>query len=245
MIAAVSASSAKETRGHTRGIAPPAPRYPGRSSRGKEGVKLARFLSVYAQQQEARQQQLDQEETAHPGDMAPILHVDSQQAHHAPWAPDGRQQARPGGPYGPHQHPHQHPHQWAGGQMHINPMVLTRDPLEDGGLPAPVHGIGAGRLPQGSMGRELLGEGSFMGRGYSIKRCQGFVRCDMDIDAEVVGWVIGKNGESVLLGRRERDTKERKKIGLLFSFLFFCIFCIVSCVLCFPCLALFRAMAIV
>jgi hypothetical protein len=32
---------------------------------------------------------------------------------------------------------------------------------------------------------------------YSIKRCQGFVRCDMDIDAEVVGWVIGKNGGAI------------------------------------------------
>ncbi|KAG5190264.1 hypothetical protein JKP88DRAFT_192274, partial [Tribonema minus] len=32
---------------------------------------------------------------------------------------------------------------------------------------------------------------------YSIKRCQGFVRCDMDIDAEVVGWVIGKSGSTI------------------------------------------------
>ncbi|KAG5181142.1 hypothetical protein JKP88DRAFT_257971 [Tribonema minus] len=32
---------------------------------------------------------------------------------------------------------------------------------------------------------------------YSIKRCQGFIRCDMDIDAEVVGWVIGRNGSTI------------------------------------------------
>lgn len=80
--------------------------------------------------------------------------------------------------------------------MHVNPMVLTRDFVDDVGFPAPVHGMGPSRSQQGALGRDLLGEGSFMGRGYSIKRCQGFVRCDMDIDAEVVGWVIGKNGES-------------------------------------------------
>lgn len=78
--------------------------------------------------------------------------------------------------------------------MHANHMVLPRDLVDDVGFGTPIHGMGPVR-PQGSLGRELLGEGSFMGRGYSIKRCQGFVRCDMDIDAEVVGWVIGKNGE--------------------------------------------------
>ncbi|CAM9707148.1 unnamed protein product, partial [Choristocarpus tenellus] len=48
------------------------------------------------------------------------------------------------------------------------------------------------------MGREMMGEPSpHIGRRYTIKRCQGFVRCDMDIDAEVVGWVIGKNGSTI------------------------------------------------
>ncbi|CAN0203530.1 unnamed protein product, partial [Phaeothamnion confervicola] len=32
---------------------------------------------------------------------------------------------------------------------------------------------------------------------FQIKRCQGFVRCDMDIESEVVGWVIGKNGSTI------------------------------------------------
>lgn len=83
--------------------------------------------------------------------------------------------------------------------------MLARDILDDGGFAAsaPPPGMGsvaAGRsmarpLPPMMGSRDLLAEGTFMGRGYSIKRCQGFVRCDMDIDAEVVGWVIGKNGE--------------------------------------------------
>lgn len=101
--------------------------------------------------------------------------------------------------------------------MHINhSMVLARDLVDDGGFAASVHGLGPGArplqrgLPQGPMGRELLSEGSFMGRGYSIKRCQGFVRCDMDIDAEVVGWVIGKNGEFL-------ESRHRK-----YLFVFFC-----------------------
>ena len=33
--------------------------------------------------------------------------------------------------------------------------------------------------------------------GFRVKRCQGFVRCDMDIDAEVVGWVIGRKGATI------------------------------------------------
>lgn len=86
--------------------------------------------------------------------------------------------------------------------MHPNPMTVSRDFVDDGGFVAPVHGMGPGRVLQGSLGRELIGEGPLMGRGYSIKRCQGFVRCDMDIDAEVVGWVIGKNGEFSLVARQ-------------------------------------------
>mmetsp|Transcript_20849 Transcript_20849/g.30911 ORF Transcript_20849/g.30911 Transcript_20849/m.30911 type:complete len:364 (-) Transcript_20849:240-1331(-) len=32
---------------------------------------------------------------------------------------------------------------------------------------------------------------------FSIKRCNGYFRSDLDIDAEVVGWVIGKNGAAI------------------------------------------------
>ncbi|CAM9116770.1 unnamed protein product [Ectocarpus sp. 4 AP-2014] len=142
--------------------------------------------------------------------MAPIFHQQQMDhhAHHAVWE-DGRQ-ARPGThyPLQQHQHQHQHQHQqWpAQGRLHINP-AMVRD---DGFAAAPPmqqhHGsMSASRhhqpqqqpLGSSSSGREVLGEGSFMGRGYSIKRCQGFVRCDMDIDAEVVGWVIGKNGSTI------------------------------------------------
>lgn len=90
--------------------------------------------------------------------------------------------------------------------MHIGgPMLLPRDVMDEGGFPASAPaGMTASRslsrgVPAPMMGRDI-GEGAFMGRGYSIKRCQGFVRCDMDIDAEVVGWVIGKNGEKMVKG---------------------------------------------
>lgn len=150
-------------------------------------------------------------------DMAPIILMDHHQTHHLQpsWAGDGRQQqTRTGGAgggmgvYAPQQ-------QWTGagggGQMHI---------MDDGVFAASAHhhsgmnsrsslmprsgGAGGALQPAPIMGgsRDLLGEGTFMGRGYSIKRCQGFVRCDMDIDAEVVGWVIGKNGEFLFCIRR-------------------------------------------
>lgn len=126
--------------------------------------------------------------------MAPIFHQMDSHAHHMAW--EDPRQARPGAPFPHHQQQHQ---QWpAQGPLHINPGMVR----DEGSNPSPMPhgGMGASRQQQhGSVvtGREVLGEGSFMGRGYSIKRCQGFVRCDMDIDAEVVGWVIGKNGESV------------------------------------------------
>ncbi|CAM9114547.1 unnamed protein product [Ectocarpus sp. 13 AM-2016] len=145
--------------------------------------------------------------------MAPIFHQQQMDhhAHHAVWE-DGRQ-ARSGTHYPLQQHQHQHHQhqhqhqQWpAQGRLHINP-AMVRD---DGFAAAPPmqqhHGsMSASRhhqpqqqsLGSSSAAREVLGEGSFMGRGYSIKRCQGFVRCDMDIDAEVVGWVIGKNGSTI------------------------------------------------
>mmetsp|Transcript_3135 Transcript_3135/g.4828 ORF Transcript_3135/g.4828 Transcript_3135/m.4828 type:complete len:430 (+) Transcript_3135:153-1442(+) len=44
---------------------------------------------------------------------------------------------------------------------------------------------------------DLLSHFSIPFSNFSIKRCQGFVRCDMDIDAEVIGWVIGKNGSTI------------------------------------------------
>lgn len=126
--------------------------------------------------------------------MAPIIRMDSQ-VHQPSWMPVDTRQNRGGGGYMPHQ-------QWpAGGQMHIGgPIVLARDIMDDVGFAASAPaGMTAGRplprgLPAPMIGRDL-NDGNFMGRGYSIKRCQGFVRCDMDIDAEVVGWVIGKNGE--------------------------------------------------
>lgn len=130
--------------------------------------------------------------------MAPIIHMDSQV--HQPWTAMDARQARGGGGYASQQ-------QWAaGGQMHMGgPMVLARDILDDGVFAAPAPaGMTPGRplprtLPAPMMGRDL-NDAAFMGRGYSIKRCQGFVRCDMDIDAEVVGWVIGKNGENIVKG---------------------------------------------
>ncbi|CAM9671515.1 unnamed protein product [Ascophyllum nodosum] len=126
--------------------------------------------------------------------MAPILHMDSHQAHQVSWSAADNRHARSGGQYAPQQH---HQQQWPpGSQVHLNPMVLTRDVADDG-LRAPVHGVGMGPGRIASMGRDVLGDPSLTGRGYSIKRCQGFVRCDMDIDAEVVGWVIGKNGSTI------------------------------------------------
>lgn len=139
-----------------------------------------------------RQHQVDPDE-AKIGDMAPILRMDSHQTHQAAWAAGDNRIGRSGGQYASHQHPQQ---QWPpASQIHLNPMVLTRDVVDDG-LRAPIHGMGIGPGRIASMGRgDVLGDASLTGRGYSIKRCQGFVRCDMDIDAEVVGWVIGKNGE--------------------------------------------------
>lgn len=130
--------------------------------------------------------------------MAPIFHqMDSNHmAHHAAW--EDTRQARPGAPLPHHQQQHQQHQSWpTQGPLHINPGMVR----EEGFASSMPHGGMASRQQQQQQvatGREVLGEGSFMGRGYSIKRCQGFVRCDMDIDAEVVGWVIGKNGESSL-----------------------------------------------
>lgn len=150
--------------------------------------------------------------------MAPIIHMESIHHGHQPyWVSDSRQQTRGGGSGGgggfaPHQ-------DWvgagAGSQMHTNagPIVLARDIVDDGVFATSAHhnmaargpmmarvGTGSASLQPAPMlggSKDLLCEGTFMGRGYSIKRCQGFVRCDMDIDAEVVGWVIGKNGEFI------------------------------------------------
>ena len=166
---------------------------------------MAHFVDINAQQQQkrVRQHQLDLVE-AQLGDMAPILHMDSHQAHQVSWSAADNRHVRSGGQYAPQQH---HQQQWPpGSQVHLNPMVLTRDVADDG-LRAPVHGVGMGPGRIASMGRDVLGDPSLTGRGYSIKRCQGFVRCDMDIDAEVVGWVIGKNGAFVEEYRNNREEK--------------------------------------
>ncbi|CAM9236593.1 unnamed protein product [Chrysoparadoxa australica] len=88
-------------------------------------------------------------------------------------------------------------------QMHAPPpqmwdTIHHMQAVPHGSMPPPMM-----RMPHGRPVEAIpIMPGGF-GHGFVLKRCQGFVRADLDIDAEVVGWVIGKNGSTI------RDLKQK------------------------------------